>query len=74
MFLNGVEAYAGIAAVDAYLGATQISETDPANKAYPGEFNYGGGHVIEELVAGRKVLWRPFLTGPTAIHVKIWKK
>ncbi len=56
VFLNGVEAYAGIAAVDAYLGATQISETDPANKAYPGEFNYGGGHVIEELVAGRKVL------------------
>lgn len=56
VFLNGVEAYAGIAAVDAYLGATQIPETDPANKHFPGEFNYGGGHVIEELVAGKEVL------------------
>lgn len=53
--LNGVEAYAGIAAVDAYLGATQIPETDPANKVFPGEFNYGGGHVIEDLVAGKEV-------------------
>jgi uncharacterized protein (DUF39 family) len=26
MFMNNVEAYSGIAAVDAYLGATQISE------------------------------------------------
>ena len=56
IFLNGVEAYAGIAAVDAYLGATQIPDSDPANKAFPGEFNYGGGHVIEDLVAGREVL------------------
>lgn len=56
VFLNGVEAYTGIAAVDAYLGATQIPETDPANKAFPGEFNYGGGHVIEELVDGKEVL------------------
>jgi uncharacterized protein (DUF39 family) len=56
VFLNGVEAYAGLAAVDAYLGATQVSETDPGNKAFPGEFNYGGGHVIEELVEGKEVL------------------
>lgn len=56
VFLNGVEAYAGLAAVDAYLGATQIPETDVANKAFPGEFNYGGGHVIEELVEGKEVL------------------
>jgi len=56
VFFNGVEAYTGIAAVDAYLGATQIPETDPANKAFPGEFNYGGGHVIEELVSGKEVL------------------
>ncbi len=55
-FLNGVEAYAGMAAVDVYLGATQIPETDPANKSFPGEFNYGGGHVLEDLVAGREVL------------------
>jgi len=56
VFLNGVEAYAGLAAVDAYLGATQIPETDPANKTFPGEFNYGGGHVIEDLVGGKEVL------------------
>lgn len=56
VFLNGVEAYAGLAAVDAYLGATQIPETDPDNKNFPGEFNYGGGHVLEELVAGKEVL------------------
>jgi len=55
-YLNGVEAYAGLAAVDVYLGATQIPETDPANKTFPGEFNYGGGHVLEDLVAGKEVL------------------
>ena len=56
VFLNGVEAYAGLAAVDAYLGATQIPETDPDNKSFPGEFNYGGGHVLEDLVDGKEVL------------------
>lgn len=55
VYLNGVNAYAGIAAVDVYLGATEIPETDPANKDYPGEFNYGGAHVIEDLVAGKDV-------------------
>lgn len=63
VFLNGVEAYAGVAAVDVYLGATQLPETDPANKAFPGEFNYGGGHVIEELVEGREVLLEAFSYG-----------
>ena len=36
-------------------GATEPAEDDPLNKIYPGEFRYGGGHVIEDLVAGRKV-------------------
>ncbi|HZK24292.1 MAG TPA: homocysteine biosynthesis protein [Oscillospiraceae bacterium] len=54
--LNGVNAYAGLAAVDVYLGATEIPETDPANSSHPGEFNYGGAHVIEDLVAGKPVL------------------
>ena len=54
--LNGVSAYACLAAVDVYLGATEIPETDPANSNYPGEFNYGGAHVIEDLVAGKSVL------------------
>ena len=55
MWFNGVEAYAGIAAVDCYIGATQVQEDDPLNKVYPGRFAYGGGHVIEDLVAGREV-------------------
>jgi uncharacterized protein (DUF39 family) len=44
VWLNGVEAYTGIAAVDAYLGAAQLPESDPENKVYPGRFSYGGGH------------------------------
>jgi uncharacterized protein (DUF39 family) len=55
VWLNKVSAYAGLAAVDAYIGATEPSEDDPLNKVYPGEFRYGGGHVIEDLVAGRKL-------------------
>ena len=46
VWLNDVEAYTGIAAVDAYLGVTQLSETRE---------DYGGAHVIEELVSGREV-------------------
>ncbi len=46
VWLNDVEAYTGIAAVDAYLGVTQLSETIE---------RYGGGHVIEELVRGKEV-------------------
>ncbi|MCK9230095.1 MAG: homocysteine biosynthesis protein [Syntrophales bacterium] len=53
--LNNVPAYAGIAAVDCYLGATAVVEGDPLNSVHPGEFNYGGGHVIEDLVAGNVV-------------------
>lgn len=52
-WLNGVPAYAGIAAVDAYIGATELPEDDPLNSNYPGEFRYGGGHVIEDLVSHR---------------------
>jgi len=53
--LNGVPAYTGLAAVDLYLGATAMPDDDPRNQAYPGEFRYGGGHVIEDLVAGKDV-------------------
>ncbi|MFZ5642161.1 MAG: homocysteine biosynthesis protein [Bacillota bacterium] len=55
VWLNGVGAYAGIAAVDAYIGATELPEDDPLNNNYPGEFRYGGGHVIEDLVAGKTI-------------------
>jgi uncharacterized protein (DUF39 family) len=54
--LNRVPAYAGLAAVDVYLGATALPDEDPRNAVFPGEFRYGGAHVIEDLVAGRRVL------------------
>jgi uncharacterized protein (DUF39 family)/CBS domain-containing protein len=47
VWLNDVEAYTGIAAVDAYLGATQLSEEKG--------MSYGGGHVIEDLVSGKSI-------------------
>ncbi|MGC7871565.1 homocysteine biosynthesis protein [Desulfosporosinus sp. FKB] len=55
VWLNGVAAYAGIAAVDAYLGAAELPEDDPLNNNFPGEFRYGGGHVIQDLVARKPV-------------------
>ncbi len=55
VYLNDVPVYTGLAAVDIYIGATAIPDDDPRNRAYPGEFNYGGGHVIEELVAGKDI-------------------
>nr|WP_320194084.1 homocysteine biosynthesis protein [uncultured Desulfobacter sp.] len=54
-WFNNVPAYSAIAAVDCYLGATAVCEEDPLNKYHPGEFNYGGGHVIQDLVSGKKV-------------------
>ncbi|MDI6871458.1 MAG: homocysteine biosynthesis protein [Bacillota bacterium] len=54
VWLNGVPAYGGLAAVDAYLGATEQSELDPT---------YGGAHVIEELVAGKRVRLRAVSQG-----------
>jgi len=54
-YLNDVPAYAGFAAVDVYVGATAIPDDDPRNKVFPGEFKYGGGHVIEDLAAGKDI-------------------
>nr|MDD6336294.1 homocysteine biosynthesis protein [bacterium] len=45
--LNDVEAYGGLAAVDTYIGATQPSDTRG--------MEYGGAHVIEDLVAGKTI-------------------
>ncbi len=53
--LNGVPAYAGWAAADLCLGCSALPDEDPRNAVYPGLFRYGGAHVIEDLVAGRKV-------------------
>jgi uncharacterized protein (DUF39 family) len=47
VWLNDVPAYSGIAAVDVYIGATEPSETEG--------LNYGGAHVIEDLIAGKPV-------------------
>ncbi len=50
VWLNEVPAYTGIAAVDAYLGATEPSEKY--------HIYYGGAHVIEDLVRGKLVQLR----------------
>jgi len=54
-YLNDVPAYCGFAAVDVYLGCTSTPDDDPRNRVYPGKFEYGGGHVIEEFVAGKDI-------------------
>jgi len=54
-YLNDVPVYTGFAAVDILLGATAVPDDDPRNAVFPGQFAYGGGHVIEELVAGKEV-------------------
>lgn len=55
VWLNDVEAYGGLAAVDAYIGATQQSTTR--------EENYGGAHVIEDFISGRSVELRAISRG-----------
>jgi L-aspartate semialdehyde sulfurtransferase len=54
-YLNDVPAYTGFAAADIMIGSNALPDDDPRNRSHPGEFNYGGGHVIEELVAGKDV-------------------
>lgn len=63
VWLNGVPAYAGLAAVDVYLGAAELPEDDPLNMVFPGEFRYGGGHVLEDLLAGKKVVLKAIAYG-----------
>jgi len=46
-WINDVEISHPGAAVDLYIGATSLSETKP--------FEYGGGHVIEDLIRGKEV-------------------
>jgi len=55
VYLNDIPAYTGLAAIDIFIGATALPDDDPRNRVYPGEFNYGGGHVIEELVDGKDI-------------------
>jgi L-aspartate semialdehyde sulfurtransferase len=64
-WLDGVSAYAGFGAVDLYLGASQMVEY-PGGSDLPEadelreladlrQRQRGGGHVIEELIAGKSV-------------------
>ena len=69
VWLNDVQAYSGIAAVDVYLGATQLKDGDPDNRVFPGAFKYGGGHVIEDLAAGRTVKLRA--EAPVSLKVRV---
>jgi L-aspartate semialdehyde sulfurtransferase len=72
--LNGVQAYAGLAAADIYLGATALSEGDPRNgNGHPGRFRYGGAHVIEDLVRGKQVLLKAEGYG-TDCYPKKWRE
>ncbi len=48
-WLDGVQAYSGFGAVDLYLGATQMAEDGDESH------ERGGGHVIEDLIAGKPV-------------------
>ncbi|MBD3227946.1 MAG: CBS domain-containing protein [Candidatus Lokiarchaeota archaeon] len=50
VWLNGVHAYHGNAAVDIYIGVTRMSDKRP--------FKYGGGHVIEDLLIGKPIKLR----------------
>lgn len=74
VWVNKVPAYAGLAAVDAYIGATEPAEDDPLNKIYPGEFRYGGGHVIEDLLRGKKLLLEAKAYGTDCYAAKKMKK
>ncbi len=55
IWLNGVPASGGLAAVDTYIGATEEAERHVKN--------YGGAHVIEDLIAGKKVLLKAYGNG-----------
>jgi len=50
LWLNDVHAYHGNAAVDCYIGCTRMADVRP--------FEYGGGHVIEDLVSGKPIRLR----------------
>lgn len=58
VWLNDVPTCGGLAAVDLYIGATELAVEDPLNKIYPGAFEYGGGHVLHDLVSGKPVRLR----------------
>lgn len=74
VWFNKVEAYAGLAAVDTFLGVTEPCEDDPLNKIYPGAFRYGGGHVIEDLLRGKKIFLEAKAYGTDCYAARKMKK
>lgn len=64
-WLDGVPAYAGFGAVDLYIGATAMADYTGSPEMADGENRQGatlpergGGHVIEDLIAGKTVQLR----------------
>jgi L-aspartate semialdehyde sulfurtransferase len=59
-WIDGVPAYAGFGAVDLYLGASQMPDYNPFADTQENEdfWERGGGHVIEDLIAGKSVRLR----------------
>lgn len=54
IYLNEVQAYGGLAAVDTYIGVTQMTDNPDGG--------YGGAHVIEDLITGKSIslkAWSP---------------
>ncbi len=74
VWLNNVPVYAGLAAVDIFIGATEPTEDDPLNKIHPGQFRYGGGHVIQDLIAGKKIELKAVAYGTDCYPKKELKK
>ncbi len=72
--LNGVPAYCGLAAVDLYIGASELPDEDPRNTVYPGEFRYGGAHVIQDLVSGKPVIMEAWAYGTDCYPRKYLQK
>ncbi|MBT3385378.1 MAG: hypothetical protein HN778_07485 [Prolixibacteraceae bacterium] len=52
--LNGVPCYEGLAAVDSYIGATACNPDNP---------EYGGAHVIQDLLEGKDVILEAWSKG-----------
>ena len=73
-WFNEIGAYGGLAAVDLYVGATEVPEHDPLNSEHPGEFRYGGGHLIQDLVAGKTIHLRAIAYGTDCYPRKEFEK
>jgi uncharacterized protein (DUF39 family) len=52
--LNGVPAYEGLAAVDTYIGASAVNSKNP---------EYGGAHVIQDLLEGKDIILEAWAKG-----------